>query len=150
MRLAACQILLMLAAVANAAPAPLPRREKLCPIGAVVLDFSPLVQPPPTDGGWEVHLSLIGSRDHPASYSHWTGSAGKDAARQLAGRIGQDLKVNCGNWLCVRDDPSGEKLILWSKVGEFRYLDLSLRGSLPVSRRPAVRPAFPVDFWRIR
>src|SRR4051794_23361626 len=83
-----------LAASAAAAPAPWPRREKPLPSGSVVLDFSPLVHPPPTHAGWALSFELRDDRSNAGYMGNWTGVAGKGAAEIMAGKFERALKGN--------------------------------------------------------
>src|SRR4051794_20239381 len=128
------------ALTAAAAPAPWPRREKPLPSGSVVVDFSPLVDPPPTHGRWALDFNLGDDRSNSGCLGNWTGVAGKGAAEVMAGKFERALRGAYGDWLSVRRDPSGEKLILLSRPGLLRVAKVRLSG-LPESQTPTVRTA---------
>jgi hypothetical protein len=126
---------------ADAAPAPLPRREAAQPVGAVVIDFSPLNDPPPQTDGWSVYVGVHDTlENHRISLNNWTGVAGKGAARWMAVQIDRALNDE-GSGVTARRDRSGKRLLLTSNPpGVLLLVRVRLKG-LPASQTPTVRPS---------
>jgi hypothetical protein len=138
MRLVYSALLVLLAAEAPGAPAPLPKRPVWLPPGTVEIDFSPIGSPP--NARWWVDLYVVDARGNHACLGQWTGSAGASAPAIIAGRIERALREHYGGWLTVRRDSSGKRLILTSKPpAPFQSVKVGARG-LPARQNPTARP----------